>query len=172
MDTAIIAVTAGLAAGVAFIFLIHVILTPAPNTHFAGDVTQAERSLMIKAREEEAVQLFLKKYLYAQEGILNRESAIIYDDAGNVLGSTPAVTVIYRAPYPSTVVAYEDVKVNNHLIRYERPSLRIVIDMEGIVHEVNFFYFISYPDSISGMGSLVSGNDIVLKFLHAGELPC
>jgi hypothetical protein len=41
MGTVIIAVTVGLTAGVAFIFLIHVILTPAPNTHFANDVMPA-----------------------------------------------------------------------------------------------------------------------------------
>lgn len=128
--------------------------------------------LIGKARQQEVVQLFLKEHPFAKEGVLNREPFIQYDDGGNISSSSPAITVAYYPTYPRTTITYEDVKQNNLLIRYEYPSLWIVVGLDSDIHNVVLRCGISYLEGHGGMTGAVMGNVIVLKFLHAGKLPC
>lgn len=164
-------VIVGLAAGITFVFVIFLALNP-PISRFITDVKPEEHVLMDKARQQEATQLFLKKYPFAQEGILNRDPIIEYDDNGNPVSSTPAVTVAYYPPWPRTIITYEDVNLNNLLVRYEYPGLWVVMDLDGNIENVILRCGISYLGSHGGMGGAVAGNDIVLKFLNVSRLPC
>lgn len=124
-------VIAGLTIGIAFIFLLPAALNP-PFSRFLTDVTPEEQVLLGKARQQEAMQLFLTKYSFAKEGIVNREPFVEYDDTGNISSSRPAVLVGYYTMWPRTIITYEDVKENNLLVRYERPSLAIEMGLEGM----------------------------------------
>jgi hypothetical protein len=162
---------AGLASGVGRIILFYVVLNP-PFSQFLTNVTPEEHTLMNKARQEAAVQLFLKRYLFAEVGILNRDPFVEYDEMGNIASSKPAITVAYYPSSPRTIITYDDVKQNNSLVRYEYPSLWVVVSLDGNVQSVIYRCGISYLGNPSGVGSVVSGNDIVLTFLHAGKIPC
>ena len=170
-DGPIIAIIAGLIVGIGFIALLFYSLNPR-FSYFLTDVSSEERTIMNKARQQDAVQLFLAKYPFAQEGVLNRDPIVTYDDQGNGNSSKPAITVGYYASSPKTIVTYEDLKLNNLLVRYEYPSLWVVMDLDGNVQNIMLRCGISYLGNPSGMGSMVSGKDVIMRFLHAGKIPC
>ncbi len=161
---------AGLVVGIGFIILLSAALNP-PFSRFLTNVTSEEQVLMGKARQHEAVQLFLKKYPFAKEGVLNREPFVEYDDGGNITSLKPAITVGFHTTWPRTIITYEDVKVNNLLVRYEYPSLWVVMGLDGDIYNIKLRCGISYLESSGGMVGLVMGND-VLEFLRSGIMPC
>ncbi len=163
-------VIAGFAIGIAFIILLYAALNP-PFSRFLIDVSPQEQELMDKARQQEATQLFLKRYPFAKEGILNRDPIVEYDENGNIASQKPAITVAYYTTRPTTIITYEDVKENNLLVRYEHPSLAVVMGLNGDIYGIELRCGISYLESFGGMGSMVTGNDAV-EFLRDGKMPC
>lgn len=166
----IVPVIAGLAVGAAFIILLSAALNP-PFSRFLTDVTLQEQTLIEKAGQQEAAQLFVKRYPFAKEGILNRDPVVEYDSNGDIVAQKPAVTVAYYTTWPKTIIAFEEVKENNLLVRYEHPSLAVVVGLDGDIYGIELQCGISYLESFGGMGSLVTGNDAV-EFLRDGKMPC
>ncbi|HEX7033720.1 MAG TPA: hypothetical protein VF172_12040 [Nitrososphaera sp.] len=159
-------VVAGLAIGIGFIVVLFVALDP-PASRFLTDITPEEQALIDKARQQEAVRLFLANHYFAREGLVNRDPLVEYDENGNIASSDPAITVGYVAPARTTVV-YGGAS----LIRYEYPSLHVVIDLDGNVRQTELLCGISYLGNPSGFVSSVMGQEDVLKLLRDNALPC
>jgi len=159
-------VVAGLAIGIGFIVVLFIALNP-PASRFLTEITPEEQVLIDKTKQQEAVQLFLAKYYFAKEGLVNREPFVEYDENGNIASSDPAITVGYVAPV-RTIVVYGGAS----LIRYEYPNLHVVIDLDGNIRETELRCRISYLGNPSGFTSSVIDQEDVLKLLRNNALPC
>jgi len=158
-------VLAGFFAGV----LIVVLFAYTPNPQASRLIMPAsaeEQDLVHKSNELDAVQAFLKKYQFAQVGLQNSDDFVVYDDKGSITDTIPALTISYVGS-PHTVFSLEEYKENLHLIRYENPSLWIVMALDGRVLDARLRCAISYGEG-TGFVDVIQGSDRAIQYLDRG----
>lgn len=158
-------VLAGFLAGA----LLVAIFAYAPNPQAARLIIPAsaeEQDLIQKSNELDAVQAFMKKYPRAHVGIQNRDNFVVYNDQGDMTDAIPALTISYVSA-PRTIFSIDEYRANQHLIRYENPSLWIVTALDGKVLDVTLRCGISYGEG-TGFVDVIQGSDTAMQYLKRG----